>query len=494
MDLARIRTDLEAFARALAREEYLNRAGLQEESHAAAIRDRFPALNDPSTFQEVRAAAQASTDAGQARCLRFLAEVLGTNCVAYQARDLLDRLATAEARQVVRVEGERLPLRSADDRIKNEAERPRRRALESSRLAAIADLNGLRLEILERSYEAAQALGFSGYVALCQELSGIDLARLRDLTQPILARTRDAYRDRIDWFLRRQVGVALPRAERHDLARLFRAPELDASLPREALREAAEAPLRRMHIDPGAEGRIRVDDEPRPTKTPRAFVAPLRVPDEIVLVIRPAGGIDDAQSYLHELGHALHFAYTDPGLTVEERRLGDASVTEAFAFLLDGLLRERQWLRRFLRISSPGEILAFTALHKLWYLRRYTAKLAYELHLHTAGAAPRMAEAYRELLAEAMLVAWPGELFLDDLDSFFYAARYLRAWIFEAQLREHLRERFDEEWYRNDRTGPFLLELWHQGQRHTLEELARQLGLGPLSLEPLLKPILADLA
>ncbi len=493
MDLTQIRTDLEEFAQALAREEYLTRAGLKEESRAASIRDRFPALNEASTFQEVRAEAQAASNPEQARRLRFLAEVLGTNCVAYQARDLLDALATAEARQVISLEGERLPLRSAEIRIKNEADRPRRAALESARLAALADLNGLRLQILERSYEAAQGLGFPGYVTLCQELSGIDLTPLRDLTQPILSRTLDAYRERVGWFLRR-VGVDIRHAQRHDLARLFRAPELDASLPLGALRQAAEAPVRLMHIDPSAGGRIRVDDEPRPTKTPRAFVAPLRVPDEIILVIRPAGGIDDAQAYLHELGHALHFGYTDPSLTVEERRLGDPSVTEAFAFLLDGLLRERQWLRRFAGIPTPGEILAFTALHKLWYLRRYTAKLAYELLLHAAGPKPRMSEAYREILSEAMLVDWPHEPYLDDLDPYFYAARYLRAWIFEAQLRELLRERFDEEWYRNDRTGPFLLELWRQGQRQRLEELAEQLGLGPPSLEPLLRPILADLS
>ena len=75
---------------------------------------------------------------------------------------------------------------------------------------------------------------------------------------------------------------------------------------------------------------------------------------------------------------------------------------------------------------------------------------------------------------------------LADLDPFFYAARYLRAWLFEAQLRDLLRERFDEEWYRNDRAGPFLLALWGRWQRHPIEELAMELGIGPLSPDPLL--------
>ena len=71
--------------------------------------------------------------------------------------------------------------------------------------------------------------------------------------------------------------------------------------------------------------------------------------------------------------------------------------------------------------------------------------------------------------------------------------RYLRAWIFEAQLRDLLRQRFDEEWFRNDRAAPFLLELWREGQRRTVDELAADLGLGPPSIDPLLAQITADL-
>ncbi len=494
MDLSRIRDELEEFCSSDLREEYLTRAGLKDESRAGALRERFAALASRSVFEEVRAAARETAEAEEAKRLRFLAEFLGTNRLEYQVREASDRLTTAEAGQTIAVDGERIPLRAIEVRIKNEPDRARRAALEAARLGAIAEHTGLRREILERSHEEAQRLGFAGYTALCRELSGIDLAALRDLTQPILARSLDMYRDLLDWYLRRRVGIGLRDARRHDLLRLFRAPELDASLPPEALREAADAPLRRMGIDPQAGGRIRIDDEPRPKKTPRAFVATPRIPDEVILVVRPGGGPDDYAAFLHELGHALHYAYTDARLPVEFRRLGDPSVTEAFAFLLDGLLRERGWLRRFVGLSRPADTLRFTAFHKLYFLRRYTAKLAYELLLHQEGPTPRAADAYREFLAGATLVDWPRELYLADLDPFFYSARYLRAWIFEAQLRELLRERFDEEWYRNDRTGPFLLALWRDGQRRTMEDLAAELGLGPPALDPLLGQIGADLA
>ena len=486
MDLSRIRDDLEKFAEALSREEYLTRAGLKDESRAAAIRERYATLASRSLFDEVWGKAREVSGNNEARRLRFLAEFVATNWIEYQVREPSDRLTTTEVGQTIAVDGERIPLRSAEVRIKNEADRSRRAALESARLSSIAELNGLRRQLLEQSHAEAQRLGFAGYTALCRELSSIDLIALRDLTRPILSRTQDTYRDLLGWYLRRWVGVQLKEARRHDLARLFRAPEFDGRLPPGALREAAEAPLRRMGIDPNAAGRITVDDVPRPKKAPRAFVATPRIPDEVILVVRPGGGPDDYAAFLHELGHALHFAYTDPRLTVEDRRLGDASVTEAFAFLMDGLLRERGWLRRFVGVAEPADLLRFNGFHKLWFLRRYAAKLEYELILHEEGPTPRSADLYRDLLAAATLVDWPRELSLADLDPFFYAARYLRAWLFEAQLRDLLRERFDEEWYRNDRAGPFLLALWGRGQRHPIEELAMELGIGPLSPDPLL--------
>jgi len=494
MNLSYLRVDLEEFAEALSREEYLTRAGLKAESRAAAIREQFAVLGSRAAFEEVRDQAQSASGSEEARRLRYLAEFLGMTCVEYRVRTASDRLATAEAAQAVQVDGQQIPLRAVEARLKNEQDRGRRAALEGARLRAVADLNGVRREILEAAHEEAARLGFPGYSALCHELSGIDFAALRNLTQPLLPCSLDMYREVLGWYLTRWVGTSPREARRHDLVRLFRAPEFDRLMPPDALREAAEAPIRRMGIDPGAAGRIRVDDEPRPTKTPRAFVATPRIPDEVILVVRPGGGPDDYAAYLHELGHALHFAYTDPGLPVECRRLGDPSVSEAFAFLLDGLLRERDWLKRFVGVGQPRDVLRFTAFHKLWFLRRYAAKLEYELLLHADGPGSRSADAYRELLSAATLVEWPAEMYLADVDPFFYAARYLRAWIFEAQLRDLLRERFDEEFYRNDRTGPFLIELWRQGQRLTLEELAADLGLGAPSIDPLLAQIAADLA
>ncbi|MBF8298084.1 MAG: hypothetical protein HW395_741, partial [candidate division NC10 bacterium] len=354
---------------------------------------------------------------------------------------------------------------------------------------AIDRLNPVLRERLARLREGVARLGSVSYPALWEELSGIRLDDLEKLMQGLLARTEEMYADVLKWMLKRTLGIPLAEAKRHDLARLFRAAEFDRLLPPGGIRVAAEAAAQKMRIDPRAGGRITIDAEVRPAKTSRAFVAPIEVPHRVILVVRPSGGWGDAQAYLHELGHALHFANTDPTLPVEFRRLGDASLTEAYAFLLEGLLLEPGFARQFLEIPRERDLLRVIALHKLYLLRRYAAKLLYERSLYDGLSEAKMAEAYRDLLSRATAAEFPSELYLYDVDPAFYVARYLRAWLFEAQLKEQLYERFDAEWYRNDRTGPFLLDLWRQGLAPAPERLAEQLNLGPLELDPLIRSV-----
>ena len=216
-------------------------------------------------------------------------------------------------------------------------------------------------------------------------------------------------------------------------------------------------------------------------------MAPSAVPDRIYLVARAASGLEAHEGFWHELGHALHYAHTDGSLPVEERRLGDASVAEVHASLLEGLVREAGWLKRFLEVGQPRDTLWVAHLRLLGLARRSAATLLHELLLPEGSNAEARAEAYRHLLGQATAAEVSPETALMDADPFCASAHSLRGWMGAAMLADSLRERFDEDWYRNDRTGPFLRKLWQQGLRPTLEALLRQLSLGPLTPEPLLR-------
>ena len=109
-----------------------------------------------------------------------------------------------------------------------------------------------------------------------------------------------------------------------------------------SMEESIRRQVREMGIDPLAAGRITLDTGEREGSASRAFCSPVRVPDEVYLVLRPHGGQTDWTTFLHELGHALHFAYMRPDLAFEYRWLGDNSITEGYAMLFDHRMQDRR--------------------------------------------------------------------------------------------------------------------------------------------------------
>ena len=136
------------------------------------------------------------------------------------------------------------------------------------------------------------------------------------------------------------------------------------------------------------------------------------------------------------------------------------------------------WLESRLGVTDPERISRHTRAVRLIFLRRYAAKLEYELELHSADARlDAMPERYSRLLSDATSVPWPRANWLADVDSAFYVACYLRAWALEAIWRRALRDRFGESWYAEPGAGEWLRGLWRNGQRLRADELlAETLG------------------
>jgi hypothetical protein len=229
-------------------------------------------------------------------------------------------------------------------------------------------------------------------------------------------------------------------------------------------------------LDLDAQPNVLLDAEQRPTKTPRAYCAPVRVPQEVYLVVPRVGGREDYAALFHEGGHAEHYANVDPALSAEFRHLGDNSVTESFAFLLEHVIEQPGWLTGVLGTADGDDVGAHVRAVKLIYLRRYAAKIAYELELHGAGAdLGAMPHRYSELVGEATRIEWPAITWLADVDSGFYVARYLRAWALEAKWRAALRKRFGDTWYTEPAAGEWLVDLWRRGQSLRADELATEM-------------------
>ncbi|GAH23909.1 unnamed protein product, partial [marine sediment metagenome] len=57
---------------------------------------------------------------------------------------------------------------------------------------------------------------------------------------------------------------------------------------------------------------------------------------------------------------------------------------------------------------------------------------------------------------------------------------------FEAQLRQYFEEEYEPRWYASKKVGDLLREMWYYGQKYSVDEILDQLGLGELSIEPLI--------
>ncbi|HEU4748803.1 MAG TPA: hypothetical protein VFS56_09910, partial [Gemmatimonadaceae bacterium] len=196
---------------------------------------------------------------------------------------------------------------------------------------------------------------------------------------------------------------------------------------------------------------------------------------------------------LHEMGHALHFAYARADYPFEYRWLGDNSVTESYAMLFDHRMQDKGWLKRYTLLEKKrvGRFLRTAGFEELHFLRRYCAKLLYERELYSGDVAwTQLPDLYVSLLSDATGFEYHAADAFVDIDPRFYSARYLRAWQLQSVLDEHLVERFDDDWYRNPRAGHWLVgELLAEGQRETAGEIAGRTGVAALSFAPLERKI-----
>ena len=483
-ELDRYRDGAEAYCEEIEREYYLHLAGHKPELELEPIYGRHGRLFERDAVEwlreeAVRADGLAGDRDDARRRRRHLLHFAFDGLVANSVQGEEAEVARLEAGLEVELPGGAVPYRQIPAEQANEPDPERRAELEAAHNRVLAErINPLHREVLERSHSEARAFGWTSYAAAYGELRGIDLGRLGEEVRACSRSIEPAYRTGCDPEFERHAGMRLGRLRRSDLPRFFRAAALDPLFPPERLVESFGATTGALGIDLERQANVHLDVERRPTKSPRAFCATPRIPDEVYLVVPPIGGRDDYAALLHEGGHTEHFARTDRALPFEFRHLGDNSVTESYAFLLEHLVEDPAWLGARLGIADPEPAVAQARAAKLVMLRRYAAKLDYELELHGEDPAlGAMPDRYAQLLGGSLGIGWPRESWLSDVDEGFYVACYLRAWALEAHWRRALRERFGERWFERAEAGAWLDGLWRRGQRlEAAELLAEELG------------------
>ena len=497
LSIDRLRREGETFMEELSREYYLTHSGQKPTAELQPVYQRHAAILGPDALamvlEQFRGAAVGSEEQ---RGLRLLTDWLVESQSARDLASLDERDIAWEASAVVRLaDGRELEYQRVAIELANTPAVRERHAIEEARAGLVErELAPMRRERFQRERDITEEIGLADdYNSSFELLSGVDLNALREECDAFLRDTQPIWDDVLPEFLRARLGMTRDEVTRADALALFRAKEFDRFFPPASMESSIRKQVREMGIDPAASGRILFDTGDREGKRSRAFCAPVRIPNEVYLVMRPHGGQTDWNTFLHELGHALHFAYMRPDLTYEYRWLGDNSITEGYAMLFDHLMQDGGWLKRYTEVGPADlrTLLRAVGFEELHFLRRYAAKLGYEIELYGGNLSwDALPDLYTERLTGATSFRYsPSDAFV-DVDPRFYAARYLRAWQLQALIAETLVERFDSDWWRNPRAGPWICSsLFGEGQRELADEQAQRVSGKKLTFAPLVRAV-----
>jgi hypothetical protein len=471
------------------------RVGEKETSEQAAIVARYASLFTREQHAALREAeAGANGDGDRERVFR-LREACEGGIVMTELAEQLDALENAILACRVEHDGEVLPLRAAQAQLAVLDAYEARDRLGGVVVDASAGFNDDRLELM-RAGEALEAdlSGEADPVRRSADRKQIDLEELSAALTAASAAIDASYADLRARWLDRILGT-----EREDeplsahVAYVRRLSPLAGTYTRERSVPVCMATLTELGFDLASERRIRLDLDDRPQKNPRACVIASDPPSVVHLITRAQGGLADYQAFLHEAGHALHYAGCEPALPYTFRRLSrDHALTEIYSFLVESVTHEPGWHAEHFGLTADeaADRAEATRFLDAFLFRRYAAKLRYELRLWgDFEHVTRYGADYEELVSAASGFRYPRANYLSDLDDGFYSADYLRAWIRAAQVRAHLRTGIGADWWRRAKTGTFLRDLFAKGTRPSSEDVARQIGFEPLDTAPLVSEL-----
>jgi hypothetical protein len=459
--------------------------GAPDRSSPTAFYEAHRELASRRTFEQLRdmlgpepAEPQRAGHVGRdrRRSIELFMELVGTNLERRATAPVTEAWQETAARlaaDVAGADGRAVPFAAIPFEIEQSPDRGRRAALERALNDGRATLAPLAVEALGRARDAAAAAGGEDYVRWRSMLGRYDLDALAATATQLLDATDDMARESLPWLLRGRVDVPPREIAPHDLARASRAADLDALLGPDELWRIDDL-FARLGLDPKAGGRLVRDLAPEARARPACAV--VEIPDEIHLVAGPLRGLPGWRALLHELGRGLFLTGIDRRRPFEHRWLGDQSVAEGYATLLDHLLLDPVWARRVLKLppDKADRLARVAASIALLGLRRTAARLLHEIACARDREPGEVDGLYLDLMSRATGVPHAPTGRMAEVAPEFVPARALRAGLFEGLAHTRLRDRFDEDWFVNPRAGDWLRGLFSGGHGRDLHEIAAE--------------------
>lgn len=512
-ELVELREDAAGFARDQTRAEFRDAAGLPLELGVAERLRAHPLVVSRDGLAQVCEALATALESEPPRPGR-IARLSGLRELLLRARaqalepGAFQELRAAELRPSVELHGDAglhgmQPIRAVLRELGRGRSRGERADLEAALAVAEARLDGARTAAWEAAssalgeidsgepVDAAAALHARGWALLEEKTPGA--GEITRACEQLLSKTDALARDLGAWLLERHTG-ARPHpgdAERHDLWHLIRAPRCAPAFPLGELLRTCRRWAEGWGLDLHAGRAIKLDDEGRPLAREGAMAAPTDAPAEVRVQLSSEEGPWALEQLLSALGAAQLFAGPSGDAPPEDLFCADPALPVASGALFAGLVRDPGFRQRCAKAELPVDDARAVAVAHLFELRIAAAETLASLDALRSGLGAHAASLHRELFARAALASLPSGLALVSLDPFLASWARLRGEALAARMRAFLRERFDEDWWRNPRALQPLRSLWIRGGRPSVRELWDELAPGE---EPSFAPLLQELA
>lgn len=491
MDLNQIREKVEKYSEELSKAYYLQGAGLKTNIDFDDIYTRYSGLFSEDNLLIIKDSLYKSSNSDDKKRANSFLEAFYGEIITQKHKSLISELLELESTSIIEIEsGKSVPYRSSMSCLLEETSALKRQQIQQNIESFVGEkLNRVLEESFLQEKESINELGFANKIEMFTSLSGIDLYKTDLMMQDFINETDELYTEYLGIFSKKILNMSAEDLERHDLLRIMRASNFDCLFPKEEMLSIIYGFVSSMGIDIHLHNRINLDIEPRLNKSARAFCSPVRIPDEVYLVVYPRGGESDYSVFLHELGHALHFSNINPDLEFEHKWYGDNSVTEAYAMTFDKLTMNEAWMNKYLNVNMKNneEYFIHSALNRLISLRMLGAKLHFEIKLYETPGLYGKKEIYRENFERTHKVRCSPVNYLVNIDNYFYTVRYIRAWMLQANILDYLNGEYGESWFENRKAGSEFLNWWSEGQKYNAEELCNLKGWPDLSVSAISK-------
>lgn len=482
---------LEEYQAALAAENRLARTGLKAKPELSSIRETFKGLFTEEAIMAVRELIERAPQAKKRDQMERTLFALLEGMIAEQTLPIEERLLSDSAALQGDFNGETIAYHDFAARITREESYEKRDRLRLLQASLAEKLTPLRLEHEHVLRQKLISYGFASVREYSETKKRMRYDQFLQKSLPILEETTGLYRRVMSDAMRRAYGKELGDLGSAHAIHWRAGREFDHLFPADKLVSLGANAFSVIGLPFEQAHQIRIDAEARPGKHPRACCYAPRAQEDIHLVMKPQGGYEDLRTFLHEGTHAIHLASMGAALPYEWRGLPrSCALAESFAFLIEYLPENPLWLEHVMCVPKgmAERLGAWVLLGDLFMLRRYVAKLSYELAFDEKPYdVARNKALYAKTLKDLTGFSYEPEFWLEDMDAAFYSADYLRAWIASAQIEEHLVRRFGDRWFLKRDTGPFLKELFAKGYALSAEELVQSLGMTAWDPLPLVR-------